>query len=80
MRNFKKIRKHIYTDNIVLKIMRKLSPRKKQFFWNKKNAKKRVSEQKRDSAKFFFRKAEGWHTLTRLFQTPHFTSNGVPMM
>ena len=60
--------------------MRKLRPRKKQFFLEQKNSKKRVSEQKRDSAKFFFRKAEGWHTLTRLFQTPHFTSNGVPMM
>ena len=75
-----KIRKHIYTDTIELKVMHKLSPRKKQFFLEQKNAKKRVSEQKRDSAKFFFRKAEVWHILTRLFQTPHFTLNGVLMM
>ena len=27
-----KIRKHIYTDPIELKVMHKLSPRKKQFF------------------------------------------------
>ena len=31
-----KMRKHIYTDTIELKVMRKLSPRKKQLFWNKK--------------------------------------------
>ena len=31
-----KIHKHIFTDTIELKVMRKLSPRKKQLFWNKK--------------------------------------------
>ena len=34
-----KIHKHIFTDTIELKVMRKLSPRKKQLFWKKKSEK-----------------------------------------
>ena len=67
-----KIHKHIFTDTIELKVMRKLSPRKKQLFWNKKNAKKRVSEQKRDSAKKKIQKSGLCHFLRCVFQTPDF--------
>ena len=55
-----KMRKHIYTDTIELKVMRKLSPRKKQFFGTKKKMRKNGFLNKNEiRPNFFFEKLKG---------------------